>query len=145
MSCFGGNSKETNNILRQTGLDSFAKVKTANLGGGERRRLTIAMVLITRPTLLITDEVTVGLDSNMKEKVWDAILGLGECSVLNVTHDMHEIEALANECFILKAGRVVTSDTTANVMDGASAGYSLKLFGKPAELINHTTSALEIL
>lgn len=88
------------------------------------------MVLITRPTLLITDEVTVGLDSNMKEKVWDAILALGDCSVLNVTHDMHEIEALANQCFILKAGKVVRCEATSEVMAGASSAYNLTVFNK---------------
>lgn len=65
----------------------------------------------------------------MKEKVWDAILGLGDCSVLNVTHDMHEIEALANQCFILKAGRVVRCEPTATVMAGASSAYNLTVFG----------------
>lgn len=117
-------------VLRQTSLYDERRQVTRTLSGGQQRRLTIAMVLVTRPTLLILDEVTVGLDSCMKRQTWEAILSLRGCAIMAVTHDMHEIEALADDCSILSGGRILRSAPAAAVIGGGGHSYVLTVLGR---------------
>ena len=61
-------------VIDNVGLNGYEHVKANTLSAGLARILTIAVVLSTRPQLLILDEVTVGLDYIMKQQVWRAIL-----------------------------------------------------------------------
>lgn len=115
--------------LRQMGLYDARGQVARTLSAGQKRRLTIAMVLVTRPSLLVLDEVTVGLGRAMKRQVWDAVLGLRGCAIMAVTHDMHEIEALADQCSILSGGRILRSAAARDVMGGGSYSYVLTLLG----------------
>lgn len=117
-------------VLKAVSLFELRNSKTSSLSAGERRRLTIAMVLATRPSLLILDEVTVGLDSNMKLMVWDAIQRLENCAIMAVSHDMHEIEALADDCCILHDGKIIKSASLDEVMDSGSYKYILNIFAE---------------
>lgn len=88
------------------------------------------MVLITKPTLLVLDEVTVGLDSVMKRQTWEAILSLRDCAIMAVTHDMHEIEALADDCSILSDGHILRSDNADVIIDNGTYKYVLTILGR---------------
>jgi lipooligosaccharide transport system ATP-binding protein len=79
------------------------------LSGGMRRRLQIARALINRPSLILLDEPTTGLDPQARHAVWErlrALRGAGATLVLT-THYMDEAAQLCDRLVIMDAGRVV--------------------------------------
>jgi lipooligosaccharide transport system ATP-binding protein len=79
------------------------------LSGGMRRRLQIARALINRPSLILLDEPTTGLDPQARHAVWErlrALRGAGATLVLT-THYMDEAAQLCDRLVIMDAGRIV--------------------------------------
>jgi ABC-2 type transport system ATP-binding protein len=105
-------------LLEQFGLAERRKSAFAALSGGERQRLFLVLALLNRPRLVILDELTQGLDPAARRGVWDAIrrLHADGTSVLLVTHEMVEAEALCDRIMVLRSGRVLDSGTPADLV-----------------------------
>lgn len=83
-------------LLRLTGLESAAQTLSKYLSGGQRRRLALAMELVSEPPLLLCDEVTSGLDARSEREILDLLVQLahdGQRTVLVVTHGLRELQA----------------------------------------------------
>jgi ABC-2 type transport system ATP-binding protein len=96
-------------LLARFGLAERRRSAFSSLSGGERQRLFLVLALLNRPRLVILDELTQGLDPAARRTVWDAIRRLhqGGTTVLLVTHEMVEAEALCDRIVVLRAGRVL--------------------------------------
>lgn len=83
------------------------------LSGGMNRRLMIARALLHQPRLLFLDEPTVGLDPQVRRRLWDLILSLSSqgLTVLLTTHYIEEAEALCQRVAIMEKGRLIACDT----------------------------------
>ncbi|MCE5284654.1 MAG: ABC transporter ATP-binding protein [Pelosinus sp.] len=83
------------------------------LSGGMKRRLMIARALLHQPRLLFLDEPTVGLDPQVRRRLWDLILSLSSqgLTVLLTTHYIEEAEALCQRVAIMEKGRLIACDT----------------------------------
>ena len=94
-------------MLERFGLTARAKDKAAKLSGGLKRRLSIAMALITTPKLLFLDEPTLGLDVIARRELWETIERLkGSVTVILTTHYLEEAEALADRVAVMAAGKL---------------------------------------
>ncbi|GGH32226.1 hypothetical protein GCM10007036_43930 [Alsobacter metallidurans] len=85
---------------------------TAALSGGERQRVAIGRALLSRPSLLLMDEPLAALDAASKNDILpflERLHGALSLPVLYVTHDMAEVERLADWLVLLQAGRVLAS------------------------------------
>ena len=93
-------------LLEQFGLTARRRSAFASLSGGERQRLFLVLALLNRPRLVILDELTQGLDPAARRDVWAAIRQLHEAgtTVLLVTHEMDEAEALCDRVLVMRAG-----------------------------------------
>ena len=97
-------------------LESIIDRKAGKLSGGWQRRLSIAMALISEPEMLFLDEPTLGLDVIARSELWDIIRGLkGKVTIVLTTHYMEEAEALSDHIAIMKAGKLLLSDTAENI------------------------------
>ena len=87
--------------------------KVQNLSGGMKRRLMIARALFHRPRILFLDEPTVGLDPQVRRRLWDLIRRLQseKFTVLLTTHYIEEAEALCDRVAILDKGHLIALDT----------------------------------
>lgn len=104
---------ELSNLL---GLETVLKKKAENLSGGFKRRLSIALALISEPEILFLDEPTLGLDVIARSELWDLILSLkGKVTIILTTHYMEEAEALSDRVGIMKDGQLLICDTTENI------------------------------
>ncbi|MGN1340976.1 MAG: ABC transporter ATP-binding protein [Oscillospiraceae bacterium] len=84
-------------------LDSRAKT----LSGGWKRKVSIAMALISEPKVLFLDEPTLGLDVLARRELWSAIESLkGRITVILTTHYMEEAEKLSDRIAIMTGGRI---------------------------------------
>jgi ABC-2 type transport system ATP-binding protein len=125
-------------ILENLGLTSKANANMRMLSGGMKRRVLVAQALVHRPPVIVLDEPTAGVDVELRQTLWHFIRRLNEAghTIVLTTHYLEEAENLCTRIAMLKAGRVVALDTTANLLRRFSV-HSLRLRtdgSMPAEL-----------
>ena len=107
-------------VALKLGLEGVLNKKSSKLSGGWKRRLSIAMALISDPKILFLDEPTLGLDVIVRSELWDIIRALkGKVTVILTTHYMEEAEALADRVGIMKEGKLLICDTVENIKEFA--------------------------
>ena len=100
--------KKTDELLELVSLRDVANKKIRTYSGGMKQRLGIAQALLNDPKLLVLDEPTVGLDPKERVKFREIIKQLGEESVVLLsTHIVSDIEHIADNVLIMRAGQVV--------------------------------------
>jgi ABC-2 type transport system ATP-binding protein len=129
-----------NGLLEAFGLSARRRSVFSSLSGGERQRLFLVLALLNRPRLVILDELTQGLDPAARREVWAAVRRLHDAgtTVLLVTHEMDEAEALCDRVVVLRAGRVLAAGTPAELVDryAATATVRFTLPDPPAALLD---------
>ncbi|KAH6934473.1 hypothetical protein HPB50_024545 [Hyalomma asiaticum] len=119
-------------LLKTVQLSDKPDALPSELSGGMKRRLSIAIALISKPQLLILDEPTVGLDPDARRVVWKILRDLrGNTTVLFSTHDMDEAEALADRIIVMYSGTVVSWGTPMFIKDACSVGFRLRISKVP--------------
>jgi ABC-2 type transport system ATP-binding protein len=109
--------------LELVGLSSQSRARSAQLSGGQRRRLDVALALIGDPQLIFLDEPTTGFDPAARRSSWDVIAGLralGKTVVLT-THYMDEAEHLADRIMVMSKGEIIATGTPADLGGRADA------------------------
>ncbi len=102
--------------MERFGLSGRAKDRARTLSGGLRRRLSIAMALISEPQILFLDEPTLGLDVRARRELWKMIEALkGSITILLTTHYLEEAEALADRIGIMSEGRLKIVGSAAEI------------------------------
>jgi ABC-2 type transport system ATP-binding protein len=93
-------------MLEQTGLEDRADDQTAELSGGNRQRVNIAIGLLASPDVLLLDEPSASLDPRQRERLWEFITGLSDSgtSVVYSTHNVLEAERYAHQLVVLADG-----------------------------------------
>jgi ABC-2 type transport system ATP-binding protein len=114
----GPRATDTSALLEQFGLSGKRKSPYAGLSGGERQRLFLVLALLNRPRLVILDELTQGLDPAARRDVWSAVAQLRDAgtTVLLVTHELDEAEALCERVIAMRDGRVLDEGTPAELV-----------------------------
>ncbi len=108
-----------NEVLRELKLDIHKEKKVTSLSGGQRKRVSVALELLTKPSLIFLDEPTSGLDPGMDRDVMQLLRGLADDgrTVLVVTHSVAEL---------------ASCDKLLVMAPGGSVAY----FGPPEEALN---------
>jgi ABC-2 type transport system ATP-binding protein len=112
-------ARDGGELLERFGLAGRRRSVFSSLSGGERQRLFLALALLNGPQLVILDELTQGLDPAARRNVWAAVRQLHEAgtTVLLVTHEMDEAEALCGRIVVMNAGLVLDAGTPAELVD----------------------------
>ena len=114
-------------ILHNLDLTSKANVNMRRLSGGMKRRVLVAQALVHKPPVIVLDEPTAGVDVELRQGLWQFVRRLnGEGhTIILTTHYLEEAESLCTRMALMKQGRVIALDTTANLM-AAFPGASLE-------------------
>ena len=125
-------ARDGGELLELFGLAERRRSVFSSLSGGERQRLFLVLALLNSPQLVILDELTQGLDPAARRNVWAAVRQLHEAgtTVLLVTHEMDEAEALCDRVVVMNAGRVLDAGTPAELVD-RHARWATVRFGLP--------------
>ncbi len=109
---------EAEQLLRRLGLWEKRNASARSLSGGMKRRLMIARALVHRPTLLILDEPTAGVDVELRHGMWDYLRELNRqgTTVLLTTHYLEEVEQMCRTAAIIKNGEIVHHDKVKNLV-----------------------------
>ena len=105
-------------ILANLDLTAKANANMRALSGGMKRRVMVAQALVHRPPVIVLDEPTAGVDVELRQTLWQFIRRLNEDghTIVLTTHYLEEAESLCSRIAMLKAGRVVALDSTANLL-----------------------------
>ena len=107
-----------NELSEQFGLYNILSKRAGKLSGGWQRRVSIAMALISEPTILFLDEPTLGLDVIARSELWDMIRALkGKVTMILTTHYMEEAEVLSDRIGIMKNGKLIVVGTARELME----------------------------
>jgi ABC-2 type transport system ATP-binding protein len=105
-------------LLENLDLTSKANANMRTLSGGMKRRVLVAQALVHKPPVIVLDEPTAGVDVELRQTLWKFIQKLNSAghTIVLTTHYLEEAEALCTRIAMLKAGRVIALDTTANIL-----------------------------
>jgi ABC-2 type transport system ATP-binding protein len=121
-------------LLERVGLTGKERRTWRQLSGGEQRRLALALALVGRPQVAFLDEPSSGVDPVGRLAIREVVAGLRDdgVTVLLTSHDLDEVERLADHVVILDEGRVVAAGSPAEL---TSSGTPEVRFGAPAGLM----------
>jgi ABC-2 type transport system ATP-binding protein len=118
-----GNDAWIDELLENLGLADKASANMRQLSGGMKRRVLVAQALVHRPPVIVLDEPTAGVDVELRQTLWAFIARLNRegHTVLLTTHYLEEAEALCHRIGMLKQGRLVALDRTAELLRGMAS------------------------
>lgn len=123
-------------MLASLGIQELAKRQYADLSTGQKRRLHLALALISDPDIIFLDEPTAGLDVEGRSSLHDQIRKLkaqGKTIVL-ASHDMAEVESLCDRIAILNDGNLAYLGTVAQLTAKIGKRYAIRITtGRGAE------------
>ena len=125
---------DTEALLDLVGLHAVARTPWRRLSGGEQQRLSLALAIVGRPEVVFLDEPTAGVDPEGRVAVRQVITELrnrGAC-VLLTTHELPEVERVADDVVIMACGKAVARGTVAEL--AATGGDGGIRFEGPAAL-----------
>lgn len=104
--------------LRLCGLWAYRSWPVSALSYGQRKRVTIASVMVTRPRMLILDEPTAGQDWAHYTEIMEFLRGLGQfgTTIMLVTHDMHLALEYTQRCLVMSAGKLIADASPAQIL-----------------------------
>lgn len=110
---YNSNDADTiDKIVDIFGLNEVLNQRGKTLSGGYKRRLSIALALISKPKILFLDEPTLGLDVFARRELWNIIKKLQKnITIILTSHYLEEIENLCDRVAILSNGRLIKSGT----------------------------------
>lgn len=118
-----------NELSEQFNLQNILHKKAGKLSGGWQRRLSIAMALISEPSILFLDEPTLGLDVIARSELWSAICMLkSKVTIIMTTHYMEEAQALSDRIGIMKDGKLLVVGTAQGIMQKTNTDTFEKAF-----------------
>ena len=131
--------KRSEELLELIGLTKRAKDQVRKYSGGMKRRLSLAMALVSDPQVLFLDEPTLGLDPQSRRSIWEHIAELkGKKTIVLTTHYLEEADALADRVAIIDEGKIVALGTPRELKDSISDMQVMVVKAK-----NLTTDAVE--
>jgi ABC-2 type transport system ATP-binding protein len=125
-------------LLDCFGLQEIARKQVKVLSKGMRQRLAFARALVHEPELLLLDEPFDGIDTETQRELRQSIRYLARergVTIFLTTHDLHEVEQVADRVTILKQGCIVVSDTTEKLKGILSRNVIRVRFTDPVDII----------
>jgi ABC-2 type transport system ATP-binding protein len=129
---FHADPRDADELLELVGLTGpLATTRYRRLSGGEKQRLGLALALVGKPEVVILDEPTAGMDPEARATTRRIITGLRDdgAAVLLTSHDLTDVERLADRIAVLAGGRIVASGSAAELTSGVRPAVRFRLDG----------------
>jgi ABC-2 type transport system ATP-binding protein len=126
---FHADPRDADELLHLVGLTAVARTRYRRLSGGERQRLGLALALVGRPEVVILDEPTAGMDPEARATTRAIVADLRTdgAAILMTSHDLTDVERLADRIYVLDAGRIVAEGTPAGLQAGVTPRLRFRL------------------
>lgn len=125
-------------LLEVVNLTKYRKTKIGGFSGGMKQRLMLAQALLNDPKILILDEPTAGVDPQERIKIRNFISSIAKDRiVILATHIISDVEAIAKEIILIKAGEIIKKGTPDSLLSNMEAGiYEVRLNESQIEELN---------
>lgn len=118
-------------VINNLGLENYINRRAKTLSGGYKRRLSIAMALVTNPRILFLDEPTLGLDVINRHELWNVINNLkGKVTIILTSHYMEEISVLVDDIAIMKNGKILMINNLETILKSTNTNSLEEAFIK---------------
>lgn len=110
--------KRMKSLINAFGLERYIEHPVSSCSGGVKRRLDIALNMMSHPKILFMDEPTVGMDIQSRIAMWDMIKKIHSdfgTTILFTTHYLEEADRLCDTVCIMKEGKEIVQDTPASL------------------------------
>ena len=109
--------KRTNTLFNQLGIWDKRKNTSRELSGGMKRRLMIARAMIHSPSILILDEPTAGVDTELRLTMWDFFQEINDqgTTIILTTHYLEEAERLCKNLAIIHKGNIIQNSSMSDI------------------------------
>lgn len=107
-----------NSLIDSFQLSRYLKYPTASYSGGVKRRLDIAMNMVSMPKILFLDEPTVGMDVDSRRAMWEMLLKIRDeygTTIFLTTHYLEEADKLSDTICIMKEGKELAQGTLSSL------------------------------
>ncbi len=109
--------RQINELLEIVSLKDSAHRPLGTFSGGMRQRVLLAQALLGSPEIIILDEPTAGLDPKERINLRNYVANLAKDKiVLWTTHIVSDIESIADDCILMKSGKLIASGSPAELM-----------------------------
>ncbi len=121
--------RRASDLIERFGLQEACDRRVGTYSGGMKRRLDLAMSLVSEPQVVVLDEPTTGLDPRSRRDVWDAVaeLAASGATVLLTTQYLDEADVLADRIAVIDRGRVV-AEGSADELKARLGDETVELF-----------------
>lgn len=126
---FHAGPRDADELLDLVGLRAVARTRYRRLSGGERQRLGLALALVGRPEVLVLDEPTAGMDPEGRAATRAIVADLraSGVAILLTSHDLGDVERMADRVVVLRAGTIAATGTPAELAAGAQPRLRFRL------------------
>ncbi|MGW2661009.1 ATP-binding cassette domain-containing protein [Nocardia tengchongensis] len=123
-------------LLDRFELTESARKPASTYSGGMRRKLDLAMTLVTKPDIVFLDEPTTGLDPRSRRTMWDIVRELTSdgVTIFLTTQYLEEADQLADRIAVLDGGRIVAEGTPDELKRRVPGSYLQLRFRDSAQL-----------
>ena len=136
--------KRIQHLISAFGLCEYEKYKVSAYSGGIKRRLDIAMSMVSSPKILFLDEPTVGMDVESRRNMWKLINNIKQefgTTIFLTTHYLEEADILSDKICIMKNGSSLVQDTPENLRYYTDKNI-IKITLKDSQNISYITEKL---
>ena len=116
--------KRINYVTSRFELDNLREIKAKHLSGGQKRKLVLALALLSEPKVLLLDEPFAALDVLTIKMLQEIIVNLQEESSITICicdHQARDLLACVDTAMILSNGKIVAKDTPSNLVKDINA------------------------
>lgn len=112
-------TRRVDHILKICGLYPFRNWPISALSFGQKKRVTIAAILVLDPPIIILDEPTAGQDYHHYNEIMEFLMSLNReqgITILMITHDMHLMQEYTDRAIVVAHGQVIAEGSPANIL-----------------------------
>jgi len=126
---FHADPRDADELIDLVGLRAVAATRFRKLSGGERQRLGLALALVGRPDVLVLDEPTAGMDPEGRAATRAIVADLrgSGVAILLTSHDLGDVERMADRVCVLRDGTLVATGTPAELAAGVRPRLRFRL------------------
>ena len=136
--------EEIEKLLRELGIPELSNKPSRFYSGGQKRKLCLAMALISNSKIVLLDEPTSGMDLTARRKMWDMLKNQKQGKIIILTtHYMEEADVLADRIAILSQGKVKCCGSPLFLKNRYGAGFYLKLLKTQDIKLSTSSSKIE--
>ena len=134
---------EVNFVIEKVGLQSERKKRTNELSGGNKRKLSLGMAIVSGSKVIFLDEPTSGMDPITRRLIWDILKSIKNegRTIILTTHHLDEADIIADRIGVMSSGKLLALGSSDFIKKKFGVGYILRF--TPKEDLDNEVKLLE--